>query len=277
MVEVNELNYAKDLLTAPDLVVYKLLGYPSNVFILEKALKARLKNEPGYEVWVPFHYYRYLPANVKGDRVFLKTEQVLVSNRGNVISLIRNGPRLASKWIQGGYYTSSFKDLDKQERFLIHRALACLFIAKPDEFFRESYANLQVNHIDGDKLNIELSNLEWVTCSGNVVHALETGLTVKRLGLNHHGSKPVKVTIGPGMFYGREFILIGQKEMKDNGFNYTPVGYCCLGKSKTYRGCKFSFATEAEIRYLSRGLPPEVMAAIPPSRKEKKRELAHSL
>jgi hypothetical protein len=35
---------------------------------------------------------------------------------------------------------------------------------------------LDVNHKDGNKLNNELSNLEWVTKSANTKHAHDTGL-----------------------------------------------------------------------------------------------------
>ena len=39
-----------------------------------------------------------------------------------------------------------------------------------------SMSNLEVNHMDGDKLNNHLTNLEWVTGRDNILHAHDTGL-----------------------------------------------------------------------------------------------------
>lgn len=37
-------------------------------------------------------------------------------------------------------------------------------------------SSLEVNHMDGDKLNNHLTNLEWVTGRDNILHAHDTGL-----------------------------------------------------------------------------------------------------
>lgn len=53
----------------------------------------------------------------------------------------------------------------------IHRLVAQTFLPKPD---KDVYK--EVNHIDGDKQNNDVTNLEWVTRRENVLHAWETGL-----------------------------------------------------------------------------------------------------
>lgn len=51
----------------------------------------------------------------------------------------------------------------------VHRLVA-------DTFFDGDHVDLQVNHIDGNKQNNFVGNLEWVTGSENVQHAYNTGL-----------------------------------------------------------------------------------------------------
>ena len=53
----------------------------------------------------------------------------------------------------------------------VHRLVAEAFIPKPNDTY-------EVNHIDGNKLNNRVDNLEWVSKSDNLKHAVKLGLII---------------------------------------------------------------------------------------------------
>lgn len=63
----------------------------------------------------------------------------------------------------------------------VHRLLAETFIPNPDE-------HPQINHINGDKFDYRLDNLEWVSASDNVIHSYRTGLASNK-GEKHPAAK----------------------------------------------------------------------------------------
>lgn len=56
-----------------------------------------------------------------------------------------------------------------REQLLVHRLVALHFLPNP-------YEHSQVNHINGNKKDNRLENLEWLSPQANTQHALETGL-----------------------------------------------------------------------------------------------------
>lgn len=98
-------------------------------------------------------------------------ENYEVSNLGRVKSLQRwSGTKfykreqimkLYQNKKNGYIYVSLSKD-NKAKNIRVHILVAKSFIQNPNNY-------LQVNHIDGDKTNNNVSNLEWCDCSQNIV------------------------------------------------------------------------------------------------------------
>lgn len=78
------------------------------------------------------------------------------------------------------YHVELWKD-NKRTVKMIHRLVAEAFVPNPD-------GKPQVNHIDGNRMNNSIENLEWVTCSENSDHAYRTGLA------KPHGCKAIRRT-----------------------------------------------------------------------------------
>ena len=78
-----------------------------------------------------------------------------------------------------GYMTTMIGRNGNVKSVKIHRLVAEAFIPNPE--------NLpEVNHIDGNKKNNCVENLEWVTHQGNMVHAYATKLNVKNSKLSRY-------------------------------------------------------------------------------------------
>lgn len=93
-----------------------------------------------------------------------------ITDDGRVYSELTN-KYLATVLDKNGYVKVRLMSTDgKRHRYSVHRLVMENF--KP----RSDMSTLQVNHINGDKTNNYLSNLEWVTCQENIQHAMENNL-----------------------------------------------------------------------------------------------------
>ncbi len=103
------------------------------------------------------------------------------SNYGRTKSFKRGNVKILKPSVsRNGYLYINLKSNGVHKRYLVHRLVAILFIPNPDN-------KPQVNHIDGNKQNNRVNNLEWVTSSENITHAYECGL--QKYGEQHHKSK----------------------------------------------------------------------------------------
>ncbi len=168
-----------------------------------------------------------------------------VSNTGK----IRNGKTGIERkpYVNGnGYLIVGFYDTEKgitvQHR--VHRLVAEAFIPNPD-------GKRTVNHIDGNKQNNRVENLEWATHQENINHAHKTGLIVisekqrkaaseniKKNRLHAKTEKKCFLTDLTG--HKMEFPSIRAAAHWVEG-DPGAITLCCQGKKKTYKGYKWGY------------------------------------
>ena len=111
---------------------------------------------------IPIRNYEHYFVTQNGDVVNSKTKRVLKKYKK-----------------KNGYEQVCLSKNGVAKHLLLHRIVA--------NAFRTIGVGPYVNHKDGNKRNNHCSNLEWVTASGNMKHAVSLGLI--KQGSSHHNSK----------------------------------------------------------------------------------------
>lgn len=106
---------------------------------------------------------------VETFKPFPNSDKYLVSSQGYVLSL-KTGKPMRHTNHKGGYLRLGLVlDNGYKQSLLLHRVVAITFI--PNEQNKP-----EVNHIDGNKHNNSVTNLEWVTREENQQHAFSNNL-----------------------------------------------------------------------------------------------------
>lgn len=96
---------------------------------------------------------------------------------------------ISEGWIEkDGYRRHILRYKDKVKYITAHRLVALNFLEK------DNVTDLQVNHIDGNKLNNHVYNLEWCTSEENIKHAFEIGLR-NSTGSNNPKAKLTEIEV----------------------------------------------------------------------------------
>ena len=158
-------------------------------------------------------------------REWPRDPRIKVSNKGNVGSCKRGAPYPLKASDNGRGYQVVGAGYHGFPQY-VHRMVADTWIPNPNHYE-------QVNHINGDKDDNRGENLEWVTHSENLRHAVRTGLK-KPSG----GSKPTPIRIPET---GEVFESIRECARRIGG-DQGHISACLAGKRSTHRGYHFEYA-----------------------------------
>ena len=149
--------------------------------------------------------------------------RIMVSNKGNVVSRKRGVWYPLKAWhINSGY---QMVNASRPPQY-VHRMVAETWIDNPHHY-------RDVNHINGNKDDNRVENLEWVTHGENLRHAFRTGLKKPSGALE---ATPIRIVETGEIFESQSECA------RRIGGSQSAISACLAGKQSTHRGYHFEYA-----------------------------------
>lgn len=166
------------------------------------------------------------------DRIVRHKNGIITKYKSKIISQAKNRYGYIMVRLSKNCITTSFS---------VHRLVAIAFIDYDEN-------RPEVNHIDGNKENNCVDNLEWCTRSQNIIHACKKGLrdTCKKSSIKNfkiasekNKRKVNQYDLNDKFIKQWEYISDVAKKMK---YDSSSISKCCRGKAKTAYGYKWEYA-----------------------------------
>lgn len=172
-------------------------------------------------------------------------DKYMISNFGRVKSLPtyeNNQYSMCEKILKPIEYSNGYCVVSlRKKRYLVHRLVATHFLLPIKD-------KLQINHIDGNKTNNRVDNLEWVNASENLKHAYKMGLkypSIKQkraMGLvNRNKRKKVNMLLNGVSLKIFNSITEAEQYLKVNRSHISDV---CKGKRRKTLGFEWEYVGE---------------------------------
>ena len=157
-----------------------------------------------------------------------------VSNLGRILSLNYNNtgkPGLMNPFDNGdGYLRVVLCKNGEHKKCLVHRLVAFTFLENPEN-------KPEINHIDEDKTNNRVDNIEWKWHKDNINHGTRNERAGKANTNGKCSKKVLQLSLSGELI--REWPSVS--ECGRNGFDKGNVCKCCNGKKSQYKGFRFEY------------------------------------
>lgn len=169
-------------------------------------------------------------------------ERYLVSDCGKVFSreatrtrkdgVTRRFPQkqLSTSFNPFGYEIVKLFNGENTETHRVHRLVLRTFHPRTD------WESLDVNHIDGNKRNNQLGNLEWTTRSENILHSYQVlgrqAAQTGKFGKEHHNSVAIHGYTGNTLTVSFDSLADAERA----GYSAGHISSCLSGKRKKHKG-----------------------------------------
>lgn len=188
------------------------------------------------EIWrdIPNYENSYQVSNL--GKVRSKTRKI--KNNGTYGGLCTYRSKMLKQHIdRSGYYFVSLRLNGTEKPIRVHKIVASVFLENKNNY-------KEINHIDGNKLNNKVNNLEFCTHQHNMQEAWRLNLISKsrKFGKEHFASKPILQYDLNGKFL-KEWECIRQIERELKIWNQN-ISKCCKGKYKTCGGYIWRYKDE---------------------------------
>jgi len=145
------------------------------------------------EIWLPVSGYEEIYRVSNLGRVKSIDHFVLVSSGRN---RIQKGRMIKADISSKGYTQVSLSKNKSKFHTGVHRLVAIAFIENNND-------KPQVNHIDGNKQNNRVENLEWCTNQENQIHAVSNNLISHNTSDKHHMSKLTNTDVRHARYFNK--------------------------------------------------------------------------
>lgn len=184
------------------------------------------------EIWKDIKGYEGL-YQISNLGMVKRIKRNLYVNAYNKSIVINAEKILKLNHVKSGYIFITLTANNTKRTLKVHRLVAEAFIPNPEN-------KPEVNHINGDKCDNRVENLEWCTHAENMNHASKNNLLHIQSGNNNGNCKKInQYTLDNKLIKKWHSIY---EITKETGFERHSITRCCTNKLKTYKGYIWKYA-----------------------------------